>query len=187
MSEPIFRSVQQALHFSFLVATLPVSQKSQMESIYRNGGKRVVSDEYHHSTIHFGDLSPLEVRGQCAMVRGVVVDHLLEPERQAVYARYSYRAEKAGAVRAMRDHALPLLSCQDEWPTMAMSWSIFGTDVQRDGLSVRLIADEYDLSKSSVARDVAEIRRAFRTLEGRAYEKLGEIFLRSGLIGIDDA
>lgn len=187
LEQPIFRSVQQALHFAFLVATLPVSQKSQMESIYRNGGKRVVSDEYHHSTIHFGDLSPLEVRGQCAMVRGVVSDHLLDPERQAVYARYSHRTEKAVAVRAMRDHAMPSLSCKDEWPTMAMAWSIFGTDLQRDGLSVRLIADEYRLSKSSVARDVAEIRRTFRTLESRAYDKLGEIFRRSGLVGIDDA
>ena len=186
MTTPIFRSVNQALHFSFLMETLPVSQKSQMEAIYRQGGKRVVFDDYHHSTIHFGGLSPLEVRGQCAMVRGAVVDHLVEQERQAVLARYSFRTEKALAVRAMRDCARPLLSCQDEWPTLAMAWSIFGTDQQRDGLSVRLIADEYCLSKSAVARDVGEIRRTARTLENRACDKLSDLFLRSGLIGLDD-
>ena len=187
MTAPIFRSVNQALHFSFLMETLPVSQKSQMEAIYRQGGKRVVFDDYHHSTIHFGGLSPLEVRGQCAMVRGAVVDHLVEQERQAVLARYSFRTEKALAVRAMRDYSLPLLSCQDEWPTIAMAWSIFGTDQQRDGLSVRLIADEYCLSKSAVARDVGEIRRTARTLENRARDKLSDLFRLHGLIGIDDA
>ena len=185
MSEPIFRSVEQALHFSFLMAELPVSQKSQMQEIYRHGGKRVTEEDHHQSTIHFGGLSPLEVRGQCAMVRAVVNDHLLDSERQAICARYSYRIEKSTGVRAMRDQAIPLLSCQDEWPTMAMAWSIFGTAEQRDGLSVRLIADEYALSKSAVARDVMEIRRIARTLEGRAYDKLHEIFMQSGLIGID--
>lgn len=184
-ADPIFKSVEQALHFSFLVAELPVSQKSQMAQIYSHGGKRVPEEDHYESTIHFGGLSPLEVRGQCAMVRAVVIDHLLEIERLAVYARYAYRAEKATGVRAMRDQALPLLSCHEEWPTMAMAWSIFGTSEQRDGLSVRVIAEEYGLSKSAVARDVSEIRRVARTLEGRAHDKLHDLFLHSGIIGID--
>ena len=183
IDEPIFRSVQQALHFSFLMETLPVSQKSQMHEIYQQGGQRIWGEEKHQtSTIKFGGLTALEVRGQCAMVRGAVNDHLDVYERHAVYARYSYQKVKAEGVRVMRDCSLASMSCKDEWATIAMAWSVFGNAVQMDGLSTRVIANEFGLSQSSVARDVMTIKKESGRLMISAVHRLQFLFASSGLI-----
>ena len=184
LEQPIFRSVQQAVHFSFFMATLPVSQPSQMQEIYRQGGRRVwtCDDQYEPSTIHFGGLDQMEMRAQCAMVCAAVYDHLGEPERDAILARFAYRAEKARGVRATRDYCLPLLTCGDEWATMAMAWSVFGTPDQRTGLSLRLIAEEFALKVSAVNDDIQRIKKTARHLESRAYARLDEQFAGSGLI-----
>ena len=183
IDEPIFRSVQQALHFSFLMATLPVSQKSQMQEIYRQGGQRVWGeDKYEPSTIHFGGLNPLEVRGQCAMVRAAVQDHLLEPERFAIHARFGYQTEKAAGVRGIRDYCLPLLVCQTEWATLSMAWSIFASDIQKDGLSIREIAEHFSLKVSAVNDDIQRITKTARALESRAYDSLNQHFAGTGLV-----
>lgn len=182
IDEPIFRSVQQALHFSFLMVTLPVSQKSAMSQIYAQGGNRVWNEVRERSTIRFSGLSELEVRGQCAMVRGAVMDHLQVSERHAVHARYALQSTQSSGVRAMRDAAKPMLSCQDEWPTLAMAWLIFGSTVQTEGITTRSIADEFELSQSSVMRDIGRIRQAHHALELMAFDKLSELFRKDGLI-----
>ena len=186
MNDPIFRSVEQALHFSFLMATLPVSQKSQMHELYVLSQKRLgVFNEKSTSTIHFGGLDPLEVRGQCAMVRATVYDHLAEPERFAVLARYAYQGEKGIGVRGIRDYCLPLLACGHEWATLAMAWSLFGTEEQKAGLSIRKIAEEFVLKPSSVNDDLVKIKKTSRSLEARAYDRLGVHFANTGLIDLN--
>lgn len=183
IDEPIFRSVQQALHFSFLIETIPVSQKSQMQEIYQQGKQRTwQEDKREPTTIRFGGLSPLEVRGQCAMVRGAVMDHLLIGERHAVHARYALQNVQSSGVRAMRDEAMPMLSCQDEWPTLAMAWLIFGSIGQTAGITTRSIADEFELSQTSVMRDIGRIKQVHRALELVAFNKLSELFRKDGLI-----
>lgn len=183
IDEPIFRSVQQALHFSFLMETLPVSQKSQMQGIYQQGKQRTwQEDKREVSTIRFGGLSELEVRGQCAMVRGAVIDHLQISERHAVHARYALQSTQSGGVRAMRDEAMPMLSCQDEWPTLAMSWLIFGSVSQTEGITTRSIADKFELSQTSVMRDIGRIKQVHHALELMAFNKLSELFRKDGLI-----
>lgn len=182
LEQPIFRSVQQALHFSFLMETLPVSRKSAMTQIYAQGGNRVWDEPRDPSTVHFGGLSELEVRGQCAMVRGAVIAHLLPAERHAVHARYALQSVQAAGVRAMRDAAMPLLACQREIPTLAMAWMAFGSAKQMEGVTTRTIADEFSLSQSSVVRDIGKIRQVHHALAMMAFDKLSELFLKDGLI-----
>lgn len=58
IDQPVFRSVQQALSFSFLMETLPVSQKSQMSAIYIQGGNNGRGDDSPVvSSITFGGLN----------------------------------------------------------------------------------------------------------------------------------
>lgn len=183
IDQPVFRSVQQALSFSFLMETLPVSQKSQMSAIYIQGGNNVRgNDSPVVSSITFGGLNPLEVRGQCAMVRAAVQDHLMLSERMAIFARYAYQAQKSSGVRHIRDKSIPLLSCKDEFAALCMAWSIFGTEEQKEGLSTRAIADAYSLSQSMVARDTKEIRRTFKIFLYGAHDKLESLFKNSHLI-----
>jgi hypothetical protein len=181
---PIFSSVQQALHFSFLMETLPVTQKSSMQTmIDRMLEEMGIVQEREIVTINFGGLSAIEIRGQCAMVRGVVIHHLPQPEADAIHARYASQTLKASGVRGVRDYSQPLLSTSGDLPTLAMAWSLFATVKQRDGLSTQKIADEFGLGKSTVAKDVLSIRRTARMLENRAIERLTPLFERSGLMG----
>ena len=68
---PVFRSTQQALHVAFLMGILPVTQKSNTQMLLERlmeeaGVAKVVQRD---GTLNFAGLSPMEVRGQCAMVR----------------------------------------------------------------------------------------------------------------------
>lgn len=184
IEKPIFRSVEQALHVSFLMETLPATQKSQMQvMIDWMLEDRGIVQEREQGTINFGGLTALEIRGQCALVRGAVVHHLPKPEADAVHARFGHQVCKAGGVRGMRDYCAPMLSTQGDMATLTMAWGVFGTQRQRDDLSVRKIAAEYGLSKSTVANDMGIIRRMGRMLLDRAVERLSSIFERSGLVG----
>lgn len=182
--QPIFRSVSQCLHVAYLMEILPATQKSQMQAmIDRMLEDMGIVQEREQGTINFGGLNALEIRGQCAMVRGVVIHHLPKPEADAVHARYAYQKLKADGVRGVRDYSHPLLSTQGDMPTLAMAWSFFCTKKQRDDFSVRKIADEFGLGKSTVATDVAAIKRTARTLENRAVERLSPLFERQNLVG----
>ena len=179
----IFNSVQQALHFSFLMGILPATQKSVMQALI----DRLMEDmgiiqQQEQGTINFGGLSALEIRGQCAMIRGAVVHHLPEPELHAVHARYAHQLDKSAGVRGIRDYAAPMLATQSDTPTLAIAWSIFGTKKQREGLSTHHIAKEAGLSQSTVLRDLSAMKNVVRTLENRAVERLAAVFQKDNLI-----
>ena len=182
--QPIFQSVEQALHVAHLMEILPATQKSQMQAmIERMTENKGIVQEREKGTVNFGGLSPLEIRGQCAMVRASVVHHLPKPEADAVHARFGHQACKAQGVKGVRDCCLPMMSTQDDIATLTMAWGVFGTRSQRDDLSVRRIATEYGLSASTVGRDMQVIRNTGRLLANRGIERLSAMFERQNLVG----
>jgi hypothetical protein len=88
----VFQSAGQALFVAFLMEVLPVTQQTSTQILIDGLRKRcgVWDDQRAPSTINFGGLSPLEVRGQCALVRATVEDHLPGPERDAIWARFGH-------------------------------------------------------------------------------------------------
>lgn len=198
---PIFQSVPQCLHVAFLMQTLPATSKSIMQSMIERAmeeaGVMIVRER---GNVNFAGLTALEIRGQCAMVRGAVEHHLPKPEADVVQARYvpaptldrvgrpemmpiPLQVTKANAIRAVRDYCQPMLSTQGDIPTLAMAWSLFGSKAHKDDFSTRKIASGCQLSQSTVTRDVATIKRLARLLENRAVERLTPIFMKSGLVG----
>lgn len=89
LSVPIFRSVDQALHVAFLMDVLPVRERSQMGRIIARMMVEagVTAGRSEAGSVNFGGLSPLEVRGQCAMIRAAVKDHLAQHHACSVWAR----------------------------------------------------------------------------------------------------
>ncbi len=97
----IFKNTQQALHVSFLVTSLPPRQKQQfglaliqiLESVGRLSARQAEFLDYLYGsssgTINFDGLNGDEIRAQCAMVVAAVRDHLLKPERNAIWLRYA--------------------------------------------------------------------------------------------------
>ena len=97
VASPIFRSVDQALHVAFLMDILQVRERSQMgriiERMMVEAG--VTAGRSEAGSVNFGGLSPLEVRGQCAMIRAAVKDHLAQHHTCAVWARWGHQTTKA--------------------------------------------------------------------------------------------
>ncbi|UUM20947.1 hypothetical protein [Mycoavidus sp. SF9855] len=134
------------------------------------------------STIHFDGLSPLEIRGQCALVRKVVMNALPKPEADAICAWYGHAATKAKGIYGIRDYSRHRLSTTSEEATLAIAWSVYATGWRRKYVSTRKISKEYGLSQSTVMRDKERIAENARALETYAIEHLTPIFEGRGLI-----
>jgi hypothetical protein len=184
--QAVFQSVEAALFFSYLIESVPVLQQSPtsivLHRLLKMAGSDVGADVFR--PINFDGLTHLEVRAQCAMVRAAVEHHLPVPEADAVKARYGWLGQpcKAEGIAGVRNYCLPMLSIKGEEPTIAMAWGVFGEKRQREFLSVRLIADEFGLAKSSVGRDMQRLRTTERALLNRAIERLKPMFEQQGVV-----
>ncbi|SAK88614.1 hypothetical protein AWB77_04803 [Caballeronia fortuita] len=97
----IFDSVEQALHVSFLVTSMPARQRNtfRMALIQILESVGILSDRQESflaylrgeksGSVDFSGLSADEVRAQCAMVVATVADQLPENERNALWIRFA--------------------------------------------------------------------------------------------------
>lgn len=190
----VFNSVQQALHFSFLLEVMPAVAKSQMQALLEHlleATGRSNELEPHERTIDFGGLTALEIRGQCALVVGAVNTHLATPEQAAVWTRYGMRQRQAQGVDGLAEYVGPMLSCSHSQAHKAMIWGRFGTfegrcgqrRFSREEFSIRKIASEFGLAFASVQRDLQRIVTCHKHLESRAVQRLEPYFVKTGLVG----
>ncbi|WP_010108569.1 hypothetical protein [Verminephrobacter aporrectodeae] len=185
MARPIFRSTGQCLHVAFLMEVLPATTRGFMQVILESHVQ--VCDEPDGSAaqrrgVDFGGMSALEVRGQCAMVRGLVEHHLPRPEACAVKAHYGHTASKAEGVRGLSDYVSVLLRTTDQDAVLALAWGVFGTLRQREGLSLRAVALHFGLTKSTAQRDQQTIKRMGRDMLSRAMDQLSTRLQDAGLV-----
>lgn len=189
MTLAVFRSVHQALHVAHLMAVLPPTQKSNtqalIEHLMREAG--VSREVERDGTLNFQGLSPLEVRGQCAMVRGAVIHHCTEPERMAIWAWFAHDGSKAEGVRFLRDWFAGDWCTDSPHARMLMTWR---ASVTEDSAAARMcsyrdIEGEHGIPKSTVQRQVQALAKTARGLRERGAARLEEMFLAHGLV--DDA
>lgn len=182
--EPVFQNVAQALHVSFLMAILPVTQKVStqilIESIRQQLGK---TEARIASTINMGGMSPLEFRGQCAMVTAAAHHHLTAPEHAAIRCRYGHQMTKAQGVMALAEYLQARCGIKHDWALRALVWSHYHHGSQRaaDRFSLRQIEAETGVPKSTLADAVKHVRDAAAGLEQRAEGRLEVLFARTGL------
>ncbi len=181
--DPVFTSVGQALHVAFLMEILPVTQKVStqvlIDSIKQQLGK---VEARVSSTINLGGMSPLEFRGQCAMVRSASQNHLTQPEFDAIRLRFGWQRTQAAGVQGIHDYLEPLVQLQGDLALKALLWSLYHRG-ERKGLSVRDIERETGVPKSTLSEKAGLIRRSVQGLEERAQARLGDLFERTGLVG----
>ncbi|MCW5319647.1 hypothetical protein D5039_00155 [Verminephrobacter aporrectodeae subsp. tuberculatae] len=180
----IFRSTGQCLHVAFLMEILPATTRGFMQAMLEAHMKAlgVREEDVQERTIDFSGMSALEIRGQCAMVRGMVEHHLVLPEACAVKAHYGHTVTKAAGVRGLAAYVAPLLSTTHRDAVLALAWGVYGTEKQREGLSSREIADYYGLAKSTAQRDQQTIKRMGRDMLSRGIGQLNARFQASGLV-----
>lgn len=184
---PIFRSVSQALHVSYLMAILPPTQKSPTQVLINDlmdqaGVKREVERD---GTINFGGLSPLEVRAQCAMVISAVKNHLQAPERHAVEAWFAHDARKADGVRFLCDWCTPHWTIESPQARMMITWRINVSDdsAAAKHCSIRDITGEHGIPKSTAHDQLVKVAKVIQTLRSHGMAQLEWMFQEHGLVG----
>lgn len=185
MTQAVFRSVHQALHVAFLMAVLPPTQKSNtqalIEQLMRDAG--VLREVEHDGTLNFQGLSPLEVRGQCAMVRGAVEHHCTEPERMAIWAWFAHDENKARAISYLCDWCTPYWTVESRPARMMMTWRANLTEGSAAArqCSVRDVEGEFGIPKSTAHRNVLAVSKACRGLREQGINRLTALFESGGL------
>lgn len=186
MSQAIFRTVGQALHVAYLMEMLPPTQKGPtqtvIEQLMREAG--VTREVERDGTLNFRGLSPMDVRAQCAMVRGAVLHHCMEAERHAIIGWYAHNSSKADGVRFLHQWMGRLWTIENPDAQMMMMWRANVTEGSKAArfCSVRDIAGQHGIPKSTVQDQMTAIIRRIRALRRNGENRLEELFGRSGLI-----
>ncbi|MEY8173453.1 hypothetical protein [Burkholderia multivorans] len=212
----IFKNTQQALHVSFLVTSLPPRQKQQfglaliqiLESVGRLSARQAEFLDYLYGsssgTINFDGLNGDEIRAQCAMVVAAVRDHLLKPERNAIWLRYAcgMPARPASATRAadpaippsaewkralveLRTYLRPSLTVTDSKAIMALIAGRSKPRQRQDGLSYRAISEETHITVRTLERNAQIIRKRLAGLGLQAVKRLTPLFERKNVTIVD--
>lgn len=184
---PVFRSVHQALSLSYLMAVLPPTQKSSLQVLI-NRLKEVAGVSAAglcESTVGFSGLSPLEVRGQCALIIAAVTHQLQPAERYAIEAWYAHDARKAEGVRFLKDWCGQYWTVESESARMAIMWHVNLREAMaaRNNCTLRAIEGEYQIPKSTVHDQAIKIRKAVQSLRQHGLNQLEWIFKNQGVIG----
>lgn len=177
MNKPIFESVWDALRFSFYMEAIPAGVPSStwtaIKSLMKNSGR--VFDRVQ-SRVHMKGLTPLEVRGQCAMVRDCVEENLLKPEIYSIWACHGVDATQHKGIIGLASYIQHLTLNKGE----CLEWivAMHYTKV----VSIREIAKNYSVTKSSVGEDVGRVRAVIGSIEKISYERLDVLLKRNSLV-----
>lgn len=199
MNQAMFRSTSQALHFSYMIQAYEVSVENIMSKAIRAIMKELgIWNEGEPSTVDFSGLSPLEIRGQCAMIRAIVRDRLPGPEAWAIQARYGVNeiamidGKKRFVFSRERYEAIMNLG---NW--MAPSFPNFNplaVDIlvakavgavsknQSGGITFRELAEQFGASKDTWSRALVDVAKRINAIENRAIDSLTPEFERDGLV-----
>ncbi len=188
LDTPVFRSVGQALAVAYAVIVTPPGSRSPTQSVIDDLMELAgIPKEKRkgESTVNFGNLTPLEIRAQCAMIIASVRDHLNEGERFAIEAWFARDDRKAAGVRYLREWCEPHWTLESPQVRMLIMWHIHLTESQasRTNCTERAIAGEHAIPKSTIHDQVMRVRKHVSALRRNAMSRLEEHFERQGLVG----
>jgi len=195
MNIAVFRTTGQALHVSFLMEMLPSTQKGATQLVIESLKRAnfVIDGDGQHTINSYG-LSPMELRGQCAMVRGSVDHHLTEPERAAVWARFGYGGRKDCGVDYLAEYLAAVLpSVSNTSALRLLMASCFARmpngRPKRHGpqhWGLRRIGREYGFPTATLHDARVALREHTVALERKAETRLQALFERTGLVEVDE-
>jgi hypothetical protein len=192
--DAIFQTTGQALHVAYLMLSLPATQKNAMRTALIQAmefsprlshGQAEWLDQLRgtpSSTVNFGGLSMLEVRGQCSLITSAVKTRLPTAERGAILARFGVGKEKEDGVKLLMRYARRACGIDAYGPVYTIAARHYVSKVRREGLSLRAIADAYGLSKHAVDAAARWMASHFASLEMMAMKRLQAVFLADGLV-----
>jgi hypothetical protein len=193
--QPIFQDTRQALHVSYLIHSLPSTQKSPTQAVI----ERLVKDsrvwDYDGEapvkasrTVNFGGLTPMEVRAQCAQVVSMVGNMGNPAESAAIKAVYGYQVIKADGVRYLAAYFEPLmpliegLTVSGDPVALYLAWHCAATKQQRDGITLEWLSDKSGVSLRTVNTYKKDYITRSRAMFERGISALRTRFVDGGLV-----
>lgn len=188
-----FQDTRQALHVAYLVLSLPPRQKAP----FRNMLIRILEDLDRPTRAQEawlnelrgpqGDFDPErltleEFRAQCAMITDAARTRLPSPEYAAVLARFAHGDEKVAGINTLAVWsrkssgitAVSLLRDLAAWNYLPRT--------QREGASIRDLADRHKVTKDKAFRAAKWMARRFTELENLAVARLESGFVLHGVV-----
>lgn len=199
MTQAIFQSTQQAIHFSYIVTNMPPKSSGGLGEILDRMKLEATGmrEEREVSTVCFAGLSELDIRAQCAMVRSAVEKSLPPPESFALRSRWGYSMIRRGPggsiisanygddrARSMRRLALYLGISFPNLSSRALLLIIARVCGDCDQLipTFRQIEQDCGTSRSTVERYEKIIKKRIRELVNLGVNRLTPAFVRDGLV-----
>jgi hypothetical protein len=193
--DAIFKSTAQALSLAYLVMSEPVREKMAfrlaliriIESVGALNKRQAAFLDYLYGTkegtVNFEGLSPLEIRGQCALITAAVKHHAKKGQQAAILIRHGVGAEKMGAVIWMSRQIRAKLNITS---TDAIRYLVAEQSLPKDQrdpeVTFKYISDQTGVPVRSLERAAMTIRKHLRELENSAYDTLTPMFERDGLV-----
>jgi hypothetical protein len=191
---PIFPDTATALHVSFMIVALPpiepsslrntlirmlealpIHTRQQADTLTRLRGKP-------SGTVDFGNLTRLEIRGQCSLIVAAVQQRLPLPELCAMLARFSPTEEgKAIGVDGLVLWLAPTAPIGNRAALTALVWRRYVPKEHKDGYSFRAIAKQCGSSRSTLQRAAEWLDDEAEGVELRALRRLEETFVPHGV------
>lgn len=203
MTRAIFRSVSQAIHFAWIIKAYEASPDGIMAKLLRMKMLELglADGSREPSSVNFGGLTALEVRGQCAMVRSAVTTTLPGPESWAVVSRFgqtvssrqpngngtlSFSAERVDAIMALADYLHPTISCISRRGVM---WLIARAVGECEELrpSFRKIEEETGDNRETLRVKFKDVRDRVFLLVNLGLSRLEPRFKQDGLVEDEEA
>lgn len=191
MTQAVFRSTMQAIHVSYMLASLPATQKGNTQSIIEwmrdRAGKPEIAIPSELRSVNFHGLTREQVRGQCAMVRASVERLCLAPEIHALRGMFASDHTKAEAVRYMADY-LQDHGLESRELKMHLLWWVNMTEQQRReaGLTLRAIEGRYAKDHVTLSRVAGRLSKVLSSLRNQGAKRVNGHFVASGLVCSDE-
>ncbi|HEY3620038.1 MAG TPA: hypothetical protein VGK96_24785 [Candidatus Sulfotelmatobacter sp.] len=192
--KPIFSDTATALHVSFLILALPVSEPSALRrALIRVLECMPVLTTRQSATlarmigtrspgVNFGGLSTQEIHGQCALVIDAMQRRLPHPELCVMLARFAPTENlKAVGVDGLMLWLAPASPITNHAALNALIWRRYVPKQYRDGYSLRAIAKQTGSNKSTLGRVAQWLDGESAGLELRALRRLESTFVPHGV------
>ncbi|WP_070106477.1 hypothetical protein [Burkholderia plantarii] len=186
---PMFMSVGQAISFAFLMETYDASPECMTWQAIRRVlsmlGRRKLLEEMigRTGTVNFAHLQPLEIRGQCQLIRNSVTSRLHPAEAAVLIARNTHRAvDKARAITYLSEYIFPFAAGGAE--RLAFDFFVLRCFPNRkmEKGERSSMAERLGLNPKSAAAHVRTARKRIGELAARAEANMQPVFEDGGLI-----
>lgn len=189
--QSMFMDAGQAIQFAFLMEQYESSPECMtwqaIRKVLQMLGHRKRLDEMigRTGTVNFKGLQPLEIRGQCQMIRSAI-EHRLHPAEAAVLiAQHTYDPlAKAKAITYLSEWVFPAAAGTNGGQRLAFDFFVLRCFPSRkmEAGERADIAERLGLKPKSSAAYVRTARRRIKELIERADKRMQEVFEEGGLI-----